>query len=167
MSKSEFLRCYQVIKSILEKQEDSVNKVLEGVLEDHNSFASACLRLLWFSISNVIQVRGFSIYEDILSDQEARPNSGSPYSVKSCEKKTVSGSLRAEHIQDAFFNITQTMTRGEFLFTDENILNIEEVFNQQINRVFALTSRETHDKVPRIQKDHHPASVMVLLESVV
>ena len=53
------------------------------------------------------------------------------------------------------------MARGEFLFTDENIFHIKEVFNQQIDRVYASTSRETHDKPPRIQRDHHPASVMV------
>ena len=130
-------------------------------------------------------------------DQEASSNSGSLYSVKSCEK-AVSGRLTAEPIQDvhvqsvkkgprteslsavykslphpasegaegdkiknAFFNITQTMARGEFLFTDENIFNIEEVFNQQIDRVYSSTSHETHDKTPRIQRDHHPASVVV------
>ena len=42
----------------------------------------------------------------------------------------------------------QAMARGEFLFTDENIFNIEEVFNQQIDWVYASTSRETHDKDP-------------------
>ena len=62
------------------------------------------------------------------------------------------------------FNITQTMARGEFLFTDENIFHIEEVFNRQIDWVYASsTSQETHEKSPRIQRDHYPASVMVLL----
>ena len=40
------------------------------------------------------------------------------------------------------------MTRGEFLFTDENIFNIEEVFIQKIDRIYASTSQETHDKDP-------------------
>ena len=44
------------------------------------------------------------------------------------------------------------MARGELLFTDENIFNIEEVFNQQIDQVNVSTSQETHDKVPRIQR---------------
>ena len=58
--KSEFLRCYQVLKITLEtsagekQEQDYMNKMLKGVLENHNSFASACLRLLWFSISNVV-----------------------------------------------------------------------------------------------------------------
>ena len=42
----------------------------------------------------------------------------------------------------------QAMAREEFLFTDENIFTIEEVFNQQIDRIYASTSRETHDKAP-------------------
>ena len=46
-----------------------------------------------------------------------------------------------------------TMARGEFLFTDENIFNIEEIFNWQTDRVYASTSRETHDKSPRIQRE--------------
>ena len=61
----------------------------------------------------------------------------------------------------------QTVARGKFIFTDENIFNIEEVFNRQIDWVYASISRETHDMSPRIQRDHHPSSVMVLLRSVI
>ena len=41
--------------------------MLKGELVDHNSFESACIRLLRFSISNVVHVRGFLNHEDILS----------------------------------------------------------------------------------------------------
>ena len=36
-----------------------------------------------------------------------------------------------------------------------------EAFNLQIDQVYASTSLKNHDKAPRIQRDHHPASVMV------
>ena len=42
----------------------------------------------------------------------------------------------------------QTMVRGEFLYTDENIFNIEEVFNREIDQVHGSASRKTHDKDP-------------------
>ena len=45
-----------------------------------------------------------------------------------------------------FFSITQTMARGEFIFSDENIFKIEEIFNRQIDWVYAPSSLETHDK---------------------
>ena len=39
--------------------------------------------------------------------------------------------------------------------------------SSMLRRVYASTSRETHDMAPRIQRDHHPVSVTVLLGSVV
>ena len=59
----------------------------------------------------------------------------------------VSEGAEGDKIKIAIFNIMQAMARGEFLFIDENIFTIEEVFNQQIDRIYA-TSRETHDKDP-------------------
>ena len=53
----------------------------------------------------------------------------------------------------------QTKIRGEYLYTDENIFNTEEVFNWQINRVYASTSRETHDKSPESRE------TIILLQS--
>ena len=55
----------------------------------------------------------------------------------------------------------QSMARGEFFFTDEKIFNIEEAFNRQNDHVYASTSQEPSEKVPRIQRGHHPASVIV------
>lgn len=53
---------------------------------------------------------------------------------------------------------------GDFkknLFTDEKIFNVEEYFNKQNDRVYAKSSPEARQKVPRVQKGHFPASVMV------
>lgn len=47
------------------------------------------------------------------------------------------------------------------LFTDEKIFNIEESFNRQNDRVYASSSREAREKAPKIQRGHHPSSVMV------
>jgi len=49
----------------------------------------------------------------------------------------------------------------KILFTDEKILTIEQKFNRQNDRVYARTSYEAKEKVPRIQRGHHPTSVMV------
>ena len=47
------------------------------------------------------------------------------------------------------------------LFTDEKIFSVEETFNAQNDRVYAKSSREAGEKAPRVQRGHHPASVMV------
>ena len=47
------------------------------------------------------------------------------------------------------------------LFTDEKIFTIEESFNVQNDRVYASSSREARNKVPKVQRAHHPSSVMV------
>lgn len=47
------------------------------------------------------------------------------------------------------------------LFTDEKIFTIEEHFNKQNDRVYAHSSKEASQVVERVQRGHHPASVMV------
>lgn len=47
------------------------------------------------------------------------------------------------------------------LFTDEKIFTVEEKFNRQNDRVYAHNSREAAEKIQRIERGHHPASVMV------
>lgn len=47
------------------------------------------------------------------------------------------------------------------LFTDEKIFTIEEKLNKQNDRVYASTSREAAQVVGKVQRGHHPASVMV------
>ena len=47
------------------------------------------------------------------------------------------------------------------LFTDEKIFTIEESFNRQNDRVYASTSQEARKQVPKVQRAHHPSSVMV------
>lgn len=47
------------------------------------------------------------------------------------------------------------------LFTDEKNFTVEEKFNKQNDRVYARSSKEAAELVPRVQKGHHPASVMV------
>ncbi|KAL1446800.1 hypothetical protein WDU94_010885 [Cyamophila willieti] len=49
----------------------------------------------------------------------------------------------------------------KILFTDEKFFNIEEKFNRQNDRVYARSSLEAAEKVPRVERGHHPASVMV------
>lgn len=49
----------------------------------------------------------------------------------------------------------------EILFTDEKIFTVEETFNKQNDRVYAQSSKEARELVPRIERGHYPASVMV------
>lgn len=49
----------------------------------------------------------------------------------------------------------------KILFTDEKIFSIEEKFNKQNDRIYAKSYREAKSKVPRVQRGHHPLSVMV------
>lgn len=49
----------------------------------------------------------------------------------------------------------------KILFTDEKIFTVEEKFNKQNDRVYAKSSKEAAELVPKVQKGHHPASVMV------
>lgn len=47
------------------------------------------------------------------------------------------------------------------LFTDEKIFTVEEKYNRQNDRVYAHSSQEASQKVARVERGHHPASVMV------
>jgi hypothetical protein len=47
------------------------------------------------------------------------------------------------------------------LFTDEKIFTIEEQYNCQNDKIYAQTSREAKEKVPRVQRGHHPSYIMV------
>lgn len=47
------------------------------------------------------------------------------------------------------------------LFTDEKIFTVEEKFNRQNDRVYARTSSEAKKIIPKVQRGHHPSSVMV------
>lgn len=49
----------------------------------------------------------------------------------------------------------------DILFTDEKIFTVEEKFNKQNDRVYARSSREAREVVAKVQRGHHPASVMV------
>jgi hypothetical protein len=47
------------------------------------------------------------------------------------------------------------------LFTDEKIFTIKEQYNCQNDKIYAQTSREAKEKVPRVQRGHHPSYIMV------
>lgn len=49
----------------------------------------------------------------------------------------------------------------KIMFTDEKIFTVEESFNKQNDRVYAQSSLQANELVPRVQRGHHPASVMV------
>ncbi|CAH1968545.1 unnamed protein product [Acanthoscelides obtectus] len=49
----------------------------------------------------------------------------------------------------------------KILFTDEKIFTIEEKFNRQNDKVYARSSQEASEIIPRVERGHHPASVMV------
>ena len=133
-------------------------------------------------------------------DQEAGPNSGGPYSVKTC-KKAVSGSLKAEDIQEVHFRCVKKLLRTESLSAEYKSLphpTFEGAGGDKIKIPFSALSRQWPEEnffslmkissvlrrfsiskltefmhqhlkklITRIQRDHHPASVMVLLGSVV
>lgn len=68
------------------------------------------------------------------------------------QRKRKSKALRRQHAKNAHRRI---------LFTDEKIFTVEESFNKQNDRVYALSSRHASELVPKVQRGHHPASVMV------
>ena len=47
------------------------------------------------------------------------------------------------------------------LFTDEKIFTFEEQYNRQNNKIYAQTSCEVKENIPRVQRGHHPSYVMV------
>ena len=49
----------------------------------------------------------------------------------------------------------------KILFTDEKIFTIEDKFNRQNDRVYAHSSKETQEVIGRVERGHHPSSVMV------
>lgn len=49
----------------------------------------------------------------------------------------------------------------KILFSDEKIFTVEEKFNKKNDKVYAKSSREANQAVKRVQRGHHPASVMV------
>lgn len=68
------------------------------------------------------------------------------------QRKRKSKELRRQHARNGHRRI---------LFTDEKIFTVEESFNKQNDRVYAASSRHAAELVPRVQRGHHPASVMV------
>jgi len=61
-------------------------------------------------------------------------------------------------------HLLQWHTKNEqenILFTDEKIFTIEEQYNHQNNKIYVQISREAKEKVPRVQRGHHPSYVMV------
>lgn len=66
--------------------------------------------------------------------------------------KQKSKALRSRYAKNAHRRI---------LFTDEKIFTVEESFNKQNDRVYARSSREASELIPRVERGHHPASVMV------
>ena len=49
----------------------------------------------------------------------------------------------------------------KILFTDEKIFTVEEKFNKQNDKIYAHSSRDASQVVPKVQRGHHPSSVMV------
>jgi len=77
----------------------------------------------------------------------------------------------------AFKEIRQTRTEHllqwhaenwheNILFTDEKIFTIEEQYNHQNDKIYAQTSREAKEKVPKVQRGHYPSYVLVWLGCV-
>ena len=54
----------------------------------------------------------------------------------------------------------------EILVTAETMFTVEETVNKQNCRVYARSSKEARELVPRIERGHYPASVMVWLGGV-
>jgi hypothetical protein len=48
------------------------------------------------------------------------------------------------------------------LLTDKKIFTIGEQYNCQNDKIYAQTSCEVKEKVPRVQRGHHPSYIMVL-----
>lgn len=49
----------------------------------------------------------------------------------------------------------------KILFTDEKIFTVEESYNKQNDKVYARSSKEASAIIGKVQRGHHPASVMV------
>nr|BAG15923.1 transposase [Bombyx mandarina]BAG15924.1 transposase [Bombyx mandarina]BAG15925.1 transposase [Bombyx mandarina] len=51
----------------------------------------------------------------------------------------------------------------EILFSDEKFFTVEESYNKQNDKVYAHSSEEASNRIPRIQRGHFPSSLMVWL----
>ncbi|KAA5621435.1 helix-turn-helix domain-containing protein [Pseudomonas aeruginosa] len=51
----------------------------------------------------------------------------------------------------------------EILFSDEQIFTVEESYNKQNDKVYAHSSEEASNRIPRVQRGHFPSSLMVWL----
>ncbi|RVE44681.1 hypothetical protein evm_010700 [Chilo suppressalis] len=49
----------------------------------------------------------------------------------------------------------------EILFSDEKIYTVEESYNTQNDKVYAHSSEEASNRIPRVQRGHFPSSLMV------
>ena len=47
------------------------------------------------------------------------------------------------------------------LFSDEKVFTVEQCFNAQNDRVYASSSQQAATRVPRMQRSHHPALIMM------
>lgn len=52
----------------------------------------------------------------------------------------------------------------KIMFSDEKIFTIEEKYNRQNDKVYARSSQEAKDKIGRVERGHHPSSIMVWWE---
>ncbi|RVE53060.1 hypothetical protein evm_002358 [Chilo suppressalis] len=50
---------------------------------------------------------------------------------------------------------------GKNLFSDEKIFTVEESYNKQNDKVYAHSSEEASNRIPRVQRGHFPSSLMV------
>ena len=53
------------------------------------------------------------------------------------------------------------MGKENILLTDKKIFIVEEQYNSQNNKIYAQTSHKVKERVPRMQRGHHPSYVMV------
>lgn len=63
--------------------------------------------------------------------------------------------------QCAWRKLGSTDTNGFFSGTQKN-LSVEEVFNKQNEKIFVKTSKGAKNVIPRVQRSHHTAAIMVL-----
>ena len=68
--------------------------------------------------------------------------------------------IRAERATTLLSRYANSAHR-KILFSDEKIFNIEQKYNRQNDKVYARSSREAQEKVGRVERGHHPSSVMV------
>ncbi len=49
----------------------------------------------------------------------------------------------------------------KILFTDEKIFTIEQKLNRQNDKVYVQSSSKASEKIPRIQRAHHPSNMII------